>query len=78
MVERLFRLRVEVTSGEAHPADGFEAVFASEAEAKAALARTKSQMLGSGHEVYELGRTAQDARVMKLLERMQKGAGQKP
>lgn len=72
MAERLARLRVEVVAGGTPAADGFEVVFGSEAEAKSALARIKSQMLGSGHEVYELGRSAQDARVLKLLEKLQK------
>lgn len=72
MVERPIRLRVEVSTGEARPAEGFEVVFGSEPEAQATLARLKSQMLGSGLEVYELGRSNQDTRVMKLLEKMQK------
>jgi hypothetical protein len=75
MVERPIRLRIEVNSGGGQPAEGFEVVFGSEGEAKAALARVKSQMLGAGHEVYELGRTTQDARVLKLLQKMQKEPG---
>lgn len=75
MVERPIRLRVEVSTGGPLPADGFEVVFGSEAEGKAALAKIKSQMLGGGHEVYELGRSTQDARVLKLLEKMQKDPG---
>ncbi|MEM3165042.1 MAG: hypothetical protein QXO51_06395 [Halobacteria archaeon] len=75
---RLCRLRVEVSSGSGQPPEGFEAVFGSEAEARAALARMKSQMLGGGHEVYELGLSARDARVLKLLEKVQKEAGKKP
>lgn len=72
---RLSRLRVEVNAGGTPSADGFEVVFGSEGEARAVLARLKSQMLSAGNEVYELGRSSQDARVLKLLERLQKGPG---
>lgn len=72
MGDKMFRLRVEVSGGPGPAVGGFEVVFENESQARGALAKLKSQVLASGMEVYELGQSTQDVRVMRLLQKMQK------